>query len=47
METMICILPTGDWAVINANSLPRFVSLNADKMQQLCDGEITVEDLDS
>ena len=45
MEKMICVLPTGDWAEINADNLPRFLGLTLKQMEQLGNGEITVEDL--
>jgi hypothetical protein len=45
MEKMICILPTGDWAEINANNLPRFVGLTTEHMEQLSNGELDIDDL--
>lgn len=42
---MICVLPTGDWAVINHNFLPEFFSLTTKQLERLCNEDITVHDL--
>jgi len=47
MEKMICILPTGDWAEINANNLPHFVSLTTEQLEQFSNGELAIDDLEA
>ncbi len=46
---IICILPTGDWAEVNNNSLPVFITvpdnanlfeMSEDEIKQLANGEI-------
>lgn len=43
---IICILPTGDWAEINPENLPRFTSLDQNKFEALCNGELDISEVE-
>lgn len=42
---IICVLPTGDWAVINDDGLPEFFSLTSKQLERLSNEDIEVHDL--
>lgn len=42
---IICVLPTGDWAVINDGGLPEFFSLTSKQLERLSNEDIEVHDL--
>lgn len=43
---MICILPTGEWAEINAENLFRVVAISEERLGLLSDGVIDITDID-
>lgn len=43
---IICTLPTGDWSEVNAENLPRFVSVSDEVLRALADGEITIDEIE-